>query len=285
MLKLIPGIALLIMLMTASTVEAEDEEREIGWFNTTEFSLATTDGNAESTSLALRNSLRRVWNKSEFELKASALRTETATISRRAIGTPESFVVETTSESQLTAEKYDLHGRFKQDLSERMFWFAGAGWERNEFAGIANRSTIFGGIGNTWLDEEGHSFETDYSMTYTDQEDVVQGPGADKQFLGVRFSWDYAIELTSTTEYANTLALDGNFEDASDYRADMLNSLGVSINDRLALKVSLQLQYANQPALGEIPLENPAAPGASGTVLAPLEKLDTILTTSLVVDF
>jgi putative salt-induced outer membrane protein YdiY len=285
MLKQISGIILLMVLTTASTVEAEDEEREIGWLNTTEFALAMTDGNAESTSLALRNSLRRVWAESEFELRASALRTETATITRRAIGTPGSFVVETTSESQLTAEKYDLHGRFKHDLSERMFWFAGAGWERNEFAGIANRATILGGIGNVWLNEEGHSFETDYSVTYTDQEDVVQQPGSTDQFLGVRFSWGYAIELTSTTAYANTLALDGSFEDASDYRADMLNSLGVSINDRMALKVSLQFQYANQPALGEIPLENPASPGGSETVLAPLEKLDTILTTSLVVDF
>ena len=49
-----------------------------------------------------------------------------------------------------TAENYYLRGRYDRNITERFFWYGGVGWDRNEFAGIKNRMTVFGGVGNLW---------------------------------------------------------------------------------------------------------------------------------------
>ena len=60
--------------------------------------------------------------------------------------------------------------------------------------------------------------------------------------------------------------------------------LSVSMNDHLALKVSLQWLYRNRPALVSVPLSGADGEDA-GSVQVPLEKLDTKLTTAIVVSF
>src|SRR5207245_1656187 len=79
------------------------------------------------------------------------------------------------------------------------------------------------------------------------------------------------------------LILDGNLDDTSDFKANMTNSLAVAMSRRLALKVSLQLLYDHQPAFQAVDLLGAPPPGVK--VLAQLDDLDTIFTTSLVVNF
>jgi len=283
-----PIATVLVVAFVASVPSAaQDEEKELGWFDAAEFSLFMTSGNAEAESLALRNTLRRVWDHSSFELAASALRAETTTTSRVAIGSPEDFVIDETSETAATAENYFLRGRYDRQIIERFFWFAGAGWERNEFAGIKNRTSAFGGVGNVWFEDETAHFRTDYGVTYTDQEDVVENPAIDNAFVGARFSWDCGRDLTATTEYTNLLIVDANLEESSDYRADMTNSIAVAMSSRMALQVSWRLLYDNEPALTEIPLLTVVPPDEieRSSVLTPLDELDSILTAALVVNF
>ena len=273
-------------LILSQPASAQDET-ETGWSDTAEFSLFMTNGNAEAQSLALRNTLRREWESSRFELDAGALRAETTTGSRAATGTADDFVISESSDSEVTAENYFLRGRYERDTTDDYFWFASAGWERNEFAGIANRFVLVAGVGTVWFERDDGHFKTDYGVTYTDQEDVIENPAADDVFVGLRLSWDYGRQLTETTHYSNDLIVDGNIDESSDYRADMVNALAVEMTSKLALKMSLQFLYDNAPALEEIPLFTPLPPDAIevSTALAPLDELDTILTASLVVGF
>jgi len=55
----------------------------------------------------------------------------------------------------------------------------------------------------------------------------------------------------------------------------------VAISERLALKVSLQLLYDNQPAVEAVPIE----PALEDVVLVELEELDSTLKVALVVHF
>ena len=71
-----------------------------------------------------------------------------------------------------------------------------------------------------------------------------------------------------------------NVNEFDDFRADMINWVSVAMSKRLALKVSLQTLYDNEPALVRIPLNAGAT-----TVEIPVEDLDNILTASLVVNF
>jgi putative salt-induced outer membrane protein YdiY len=269
-LILIAGFALSMPVLA-------EEEQETGWTDVAELGLVLTTGNSESSSLSINNTLARSWDKSAFTLKAGALRVEVTRVLGADIDTDGFSIVE---EDETTAEKYFINGRFDREITEKFFWFAGAGWEKNELAGIKNRYSASGGVGNIWVDTETVKFRTDYSLTYTDQEDVVPSPGVEDNFLGLRFSWNYLHKFTGNTTYGNDFIVDENLDETSDFRADMTNWLAVSMSEKLALKVSLQTLYDNEPSLQVIPeIDGP------GSVTIPVDDFDNIFTAALVVNF
>ena len=149
-------------------------------------------------------------------------------------------------------------------------------WQRNRFAGIDNRYVGAAGVGNIWWDREDLKFRSDYGLSYTQQTDVVEVPGRDPSFFGIRGSWDYLNRWGKNVDYVNEFDLYLNMETSKDWRASMLNSVAVTMTDNLALKVSLLWLYQNDPAYTltsppEVPVQ--------------LENLDTIFTTSLVINF
>src|SRR5688572_24214661 len=154
-------------------------ETEQGWKDTAGFSFVATEGNSETSTLGLKNKLWRKWDRNAFELNAAGVRSE-GTTNRRAVGTAGNFDIE--EDSTLTAEAYLLNGRFDREVTKRFFWFAGAGWDRNTFAGIQNRYAGLAGVGNTWSAEETVTFRTDYAVSFTRQEDVVEIPDVDDTF-------------------------------------------------------------------------------------------------------
>lgn len=275
----------LVILVPGSVTAAEDGEEELGWSDAAELSFVAITGNAESTTLGFDNTLRRVWAGARFKLEAGGLRAETTEIRRRAVGTPDDFRLVEEEETRLAAEKYYLRGRYDRDLSEKTFWFAGAGWERNEPSGLRNRLSVVVGAGRRWFESEQSRLFTDLGLTFTDQEDVVEAPGASTSFLGLRLSAEYRRLLTATTSYEAELIVDESLDDTADLRADSSNALAVAMNRHLSLKVSLQLLFDNQPALVAVPLESPGAAPTGQTVQAELEELDSTLKVTLVVDW
>jgi putative salt-induced outer membrane protein YdiY len=263
------------MLLSLPALGADDQEK--AWSDTAELSFVATDGNSESMSLGFKNTAVREWEKSSLTIRAGGIRVETTTITR----TAQDGVVREDKDTETTAENYYLNGRYDRPVHDRLFWYAGAGWDRNEFAGIENRYLAEGGVGNTWRDTKELKLKTTYGLTYTDQEDVVDDPSKDDTFLGVRFSWDYLNKLGANTTFTNVLVLDENLDETSDWRVDMANGLAVAMNEHLALKLGLRLLYDNEPA---IDLVDNLGTGPE-QVEYELEELDTILTISLVADF
>ncbi|MFQ5524644.1 MAG: DUF481 domain-containing protein [Thermoanaerobaculia bacterium] len=267
--------------MSAGALSAQDEEAPpIGWFDTAELALFASEGNAEVQTISLRNTATRRWQGASLEIAAGAVRAETTTTSRVAVGTASDFVIRESSESMLTAENYFLRSRYDRELSKKLFWFAGLGWDRNEFAGINSRTAAFGGVGHVWQESKTTRLRTDYGATVTDQADVS---GENDSFGGLRLSYDYWRRLNPSTSFESALIFDGNIDETSDYRADIVNSISATLSERLALKVSLQLLYDNLPALGEVlVVQGDFVTGER--ILAELDSLDSILTVSLVAD-
>ncbi len=276
------GLCLAICGCLATGLQAQEETTELGWFDEAELSLVATNGNAEAETLGFKNTLRRVWEEAEFTLKASGLRAESTTRRLRAVLEPSGGVgVFEENTSELTAENYALSGRYHHELTEALFWFVSAGWERNEFAGFANRYSAQGGVGHRWFEREKAGFRTDYSLTYTRQEDLVPTPERAEDFVGARFALEYRRQLTASTQYTNSLTVDENLEDTSDLRAELDQAIAVAISQRLALKVRLRLLYDHQPAVQAVSVE----PALTDTVLVELEELDSTLQVALVVKF
>jgi len=247
------------------------DEDETGWSDTAELGLVMTTGNSESTTLGFKNTALRKWAAAQFTLNAGGIRVETTTVTREEIAPGDVMVTET---KDTTAENYYLNGRYDRNISGRLFWYAGAGWDRNRFSGIENRYVAEGGLGNVWIDEEDQKFRTLYGVTYTDQEDVIPDPAVGDTFAGAKFSWNYLNKFGSSTTYESTLALDLNLDESDDWRGNMINSIAVAMSEKLALKVSHQIVYDNMPSriiVGTTPVE--------------LDDTDTVFTASLVVSF
>ena len=272
-----------LVVAGVGTALAQDDEPELGWSETAELTVVFTGGNAEASTLGFRNQLARKWENASLVFDAGALRAESATIVRTAVGaSPASFQVTKDSVSALTAESYYARGQYDRDISERAFWYTGAGWERNTFAGFANRSTVGGGFGNTWVDDDRATFKTAYGLTATRQDNLV---GIDTTSAGLRLSYDYRRQVTSNTEFTSVLVADENLDDTGDFRTDLINAVAVSMTSQLALKVSWQLLYDRQPSLIELPLFGAGGLPIGDTVFATLDKVDNFVTFALVASF
>ncbi len=281
------GLAtLLVMAMGVPAVTAQEEEKKTGWSDSADLSLVATGGNSESTTFGFKNTLEREWEQAKFTLIAGGVRANSATGGRIAIGPDDMTFIVVDPEKKTSAENFFLRGKYDKNMSKRFFWYTSAGWNRNRPAGINNRYVVAGGVGNAWKDEEGLLFRTEYALTYTDQEDLLEDPTTKDTFLGFRFSWEYKNKLGKNSEYVNNLIVDENLDETKDFRVNMFQSIAVNINERLALKVGLVLLYDNLPSLEGIERFDPGdLVNPVSVVLVELDELDTIFTTSLVVKF
>lgn len=260
--------------------EAQDAS---AWQNQTEFSLLTTGGNSSTSTVGLRNTLRRTLEHGELRFDVSALRTDAASILRRAVGTDESFRVDKETDTERTAERYAVQARFDRNLSERTFAYTSTGWERNTFAGFNSRSITALGAGTRFERPDRWETKVGAALTYTFQEDVDPDPTRDDNFAGFRGTLDHLHQLTTGTELEIKWVVDANAQEWSDVRGDLSQSVSASLSDRLALKTTLQFLVDNDPPSQRIPLFTPGGENTGATVLTPLGKVDRSLSIALVV--
>lgn len=292
-LKPYPLICLAIplcLISMPSWAQEEEAEKELGWSNSTDLGLVITDGNSSTETLSFNNFLQRLWNNSRYTMRIEAVRSNTADDPFAVvIGEPDGdFYIEYPSK-KLDVERYYIENRYDRSITERLFWNAGVSWERNKNAGILNRYVGFAGVGNLWWTREDLKFSTTYGLSYTDREDEVQDPFKDDTFIGFRFGWEYLNQWGKVTTYRNTWNYTNSLNDTSDYYSDMVNSISVAINERLALRVSLQWLYNSIPALENVTLfvldQETGLKVEIGEVPIRKDELDTIFSTSLVINF
>ncbi len=264
----------------------QEEAEQIGWSDTADLSFVFTGGNAEAKTLGFRNTLTRRWVDAALTFDTGAIRAESTQTTRIAIGpSPNEFEVVRRSVTATTAENYFARGRYDHNVSDRALWYAGAGWSRNTFAGIASRYAVVAGLGNTWWDGDAARFRTDYGLSYTFQDEIITDPDTDDTFVGLQLSWSYRRRVTNTATFESALIADENLEARTDFRLDLTNSMAVAMSDRLALKLSWQLQYDNRPSRVEVPLQFPQGTSTGRTIFTELDTLDNLFTLALVVNF
>jgi putative salt-induced outer membrane protein YdiY len=178
-----------------------------------------------------------------------------------------------------------LETRYERQISDRWYWYAAMGWDRNEPAGIKNRTVLASGVGNVWFDRAEARFRTDLGLTYTDQEDLVEPVGSGGGFAGLRLSYDYWRQLTTTAEFTSLLTLDQNLDRSNDLRAALANTLAVRISGNLALKLSHELQYDNSPSLIAVPVVSLQGTPVGEDLLVEADDVDSTISLALVVAF
>ena len=253
------------------------------WKDAAEFSYVVTGGNSDTSTVGFKNNYLKSWAASNFELKAGGVRASSTT-TLYALG-PSDAVFDVVRRTDLTAESYFLNGRYDRKLGDRAYWFAGAGWERNRFAGVDNRTSLSGGLGNRWVATDRLAYSTDYALTYTKETDVTEPSGFVGSYAGFRLTSKLLRKFGSNGSYGNDTILDENLKETTDLRGNMTNWVAVTMSNHLALKLSLQALYDHQPAVREIDrITVPGGPAVSKVSFG-LDTLDTIFTSSLVVNF
>lgn len=276
---------------------ARAEEKKLGWADQAEFAFLATAGNTDTQTFGFKNKFTYTWAQSLATFSAGGIRVRTTRDVASFVdadgdpGTPGVIFDGTFEETETTAEAYYASARYDMEISKKLFWFAGTGWDRNTFSGIDNRYVGFGGVGNIWLDSEKEKLRTDYGVTYTYQDEVQPDPDPeDDNFWGVRVSWSYMNKFTDRIQFNHDTVIDENGDETKDLRGNMINALAVTLTKHLALKVSLQWLYDNEPSFVKIDSALDATALASGVAnpgpfSVEADRLDTIFATSLVVTF
>lgn len=262
-------------------IAAQETDSLPRWTDKAELSFVLTSGNSESNSLGVRNTLTRNFGFSTLRLDAGGIRVESGTISRTAVGTGQAdFIVSKQTDRETTAENYFAELRFDHELSDRTYAYSSGGWTRNRFSGIDNLWVGAVGFGVNLVSSDRSTFNVDLGVTIASEDRIT---GKTETFGGLRLTWEYKRQVTETAEFVSNLVVDESLSDTEDLRAEFDNSIGVAISNVLALKTGLKILFDNQPALEEVDLLD--APGGTmiGTVLTPLNEVDTQITVSLVV--
>jgi hypothetical protein len=289
-----------LLLAVPATVLAQDEEEDkTGWANTTDLSFVVTSGNSDTQTLGLADVLTRTWKRSRVRFRFNALKSDTADDRFALVEVPDGGPPDGTDPEDLPwvvitpsrdpdVENYLVEGRYDHKISEKFVWNAGASWDRNKDAGILDRYIAFAGLGNIWIDKERTEFDTSYALSYTDRTEEIVDPTKDETFSGLRLGVAFSQKVGKNSTYNNDSTFNTNLSDTADFSVDMTNAFSVSMGEHLALKVSLQWLFANEPALEEIERFIILDDGTEiqlGDVIVRKDDLDTIFRTSLIVNF
>jgi hypothetical protein len=268
-----PALLAVLVLSWSSPAAAEDqkEARRLGWANATDLSFVVTEGNSNTETFGLKNTLERIWERSNLTLKLEGLRSDTADDRFRQVDpgltwepgeTPPSgttSLVEPASEPD--AERYHIGARFERTLKRPPLietdttaatWNTGASWGRDRDAGILRRITVFAGFGHIWRDQEDFRFRTSYGLSFTDRKEETVDPEKEQQFPGFLLSSHFLDTWGAQTTFTNDWKFNLNLEDTADYSSDMTSAVSVSMSSHLSLKIGLQWIFNSEPALEDI---------------------------------
>lgn len=279
------GIGLLALLVIGPAIVRGQEKKNglLGpWAGTAEASYVVTAGNTSTSALSLGTTFSRKWTRDTLLFKSYIMTSDSTTTTRTAQGTETDFSIIENKVTRQVAANYLLAGQYDRRISKNLAGQAGMSWDRNRFAGVDDRVIVTTGFGFGWVDRPRTQVKTSAALTYT----VRQYVGQDAEsFAGFRWTVSGDQKILDTSSLATLFVFDDNLNRSADWRFDWANSVTASISKSLALKVILRTLYTNVPALQNLPLIDPVGDPTGLFVLYPLKKLDTFLTTSLVINF
>ncbi|MGE5189861.1 MAG: YdiY family protein [Gemmatimonadota bacterium] len=209
-----------------------------------ELSYVQTTGNTKTQTLAAKNLLSyRFTGSTTGSWSLSALRGE--------------------DQGRTTAESYATELRLDHLLTERVYVYGMAGWNKNRFAGLDQRYYGGAGAGDKLLAGPRHVLLAEAGLNETREEFT---DNTAKTFLTGRAFAKYEYAFTPKSRCSQSLEYLHDFSDSKHYKLVSETAVTAAVTDVLSLKVGYTVRYDHQPI--------PAA----------LRKTDTVLAAALVVN-
>jgi len=277
------GGAMATSIVVSGAIAADAPKKP--WSDVAEFGFVMTTGNADGTNLALANKFKYAWSDAELTFDAAALHAASTT---RDITNPAPYgTAVVTDTTATTASSYGLALMYRQSISVRFYWFTGASWYQNFFAGIDDRYIATGGVGYTFVKDARNLLKGELGLDYTRQVPLESPPPDEtstSDFIGLRAYLGYEFKISEKSKLTEDLNLFTNFDTTSAWRANSVTALTAGFTDSLALKLSYTVLYSNEPLQKFIAPDPPALP-TDPSARYTFEKTDTILAVALVVNF
>jgi len=276
----------LLAVLAIWPVLVRGEEKKPGllgpWKATAELSFVVTGGNTATSAFSLGTSFTRKWTNDSLLFKSYILNSNSTTTTRTARGTETDFDIIEEKIHRLVAQNYLLSGQYDRRISKKLSGQGGLSWDRNRFAGVDDRVMFATGFGYALVEKTRTQVRTAAGLTYTLRKYVGQDMAS---FAGLRFSIGADQKIRENSSVSTQFVLDDNLKRMDDWRFDWTNSVSASISKSLALKISLRLLYTNVPALQSLALFDLDGLSTGLFVQVPLKNLDTVMTTSIVINF
>ena len=276
----------LLAVLAIWPVLVRGEEKKPGllgpWKATAELSFVVTGGNTATSAFSLGTSFARKWTNDSLLFKSYILNSNSTTTTRTARGTETDFDIIEEKIHRLVAQNYLLSGQYDRRISKKLSGQGGLSWDRNRFAGVDDRVMFATGFGYAVVEKTRTQVRTAAGLTYTLRKYVGQDMAS---FAGLRFSIGADQKIRENSSVSTQFVLDDNLKRMDDWRFDWTNSVSASISKSLALKISLRLLYTNVPALQSLALFDLDGLSTGLFVQVPLKNLDTVMTTSIVINF
>ena len=194
---------------------------------TAEFAFVGTTGNASTQTIGLNG---------EF-----IVRPEQWVITNKAA------FIRNESESELTAQSFGYLFRAARTLSPRLSAFGEYAYFRDEFAGVAHRNSLVGGVSYKLVDLPKHVFFTDAGIGYMNEQRLAGDDVSSATWsLGAGYRW----KISETAEFTEDFRMTGLFTDASDWRVLQAAAITARLTQLFSLKVSNTIRYAHAPVPG-----------------------------------
>ncbi len=141
-------------------------------------------------------------------------------------------------------------------LSERLFIFALAQYERDRFQGFSNRYAVSGGVGYQIIDEADLQLSAKAGPAYR-VTDFITGESESRiaGLVGLDFDWNITERLKLTHD-TNAVAETGGtatvIVDSSNTSIDLVTGLNAKVSDALTARLSYAIEYDTNPPEGSV---------------------------------
>lgn len=153
-----------------------------------------------------------------------------------------------------SANEYYGGIKYKNLVTDRLFWYTRTELEYDEFENLDLRATAAVGYGYFWIKEETAEFNTRAGLGYR-HESYDNGDTNDDFFLDLGYDLDW--DIREWVKFTHSVTYSPAFDRFSDYRLNVDTAFLLPLqNDDIALKLGMENDYNSNPQPGIDRLDN-----------------------------
>lgn len=215
-------VAGLLLVPAAALAQTADTLRL-----TADLGVVNTAGNTELTTLNVGQGLR--WRRGRLALGQTFR------------------VVYGRSDGVTTSAQWRAGVRGDYAVSGAVAIYAATGYDRDRFAGIARRIEEGAGIAVGVIRRVRDRLDGEAGLSLVQQRSTL---ATENDFASARAAASYTHHFAEATFLRQTVGLDANLQDGSDYRVSSESALVAPLSRRLALQISYVARFDHKPEPG-----------------------------------